>query len=130
MPQKESTLTDGQAAYVLDRLVRERRISPSEVARYLADLPAEIRALEARLRSLRGEEVPSPSAVPRVQRTPQRVVRSQSSSRRATGNGKALGGMYGGLIRRIPAAEQQQYVDIKNTRGIEAAIAAMRSRKS
>ena len=128
MPEQENSLTDGQAAYVLDRLVRERRITPSEVARYLAELPGEIRSLEARLRSLRGEEASSPP--PRTQRGARQSGRRRSSSRRATGNGKALGGMYGGLIRRIPAAEQPQYVDIKNTQGIEAAIAAMRSRKS
>jgi len=128
MPEQGNLVTDGQAAYVLDRLVKERRIAPSEITRYLAELPAEIRSLEARLRSLRGEE--ASSSPPRTQRSSRRVGPSRRASRRATGNGKALGGMYGGLIRRIPAAEQQQYVDIKNTRGIEAAIAAMRSRKS
>lgn len=127
MPEKESPLTDGQATYVLERLVRERRISASEIARFLAELPAEIRTLEARLRSLRGEE--APLSPPRAQRSPRQVGRSRPGGRRVAGNGKALGGMYGGLIRRIPAAEQREYVDIKKTQGIEAAITAMRRRK-
>ena len=128
MPKQRNPVTDGQASYVLDRLVTERRIAPSDITRYLAELPAEIRSLEALLRSLRGEEASSSPL--RTQRRPRGVGRSRPTSRRAEGNGKALGGMYGGLIRRIPAAEQQQYVDIKNTKGIEAAISAMRSRKS
>jgi hypothetical protein len=36
--------------------------------------------------------------------------------------------MYGGLIRRVPKREQAEYVEIKNKRGIQAAIAALRAR--
>jgi hypothetical protein len=117
-----AALTDGQAAYVLERLVRERRLAPSEIARYLAEIPEEIRALEARLRLLRGNAPPSTRG-PRVQH------RSRARRKPRAEDGKALGGTYGGLIRRVPAAEQQRYVDIKNTQGIEAAISALRVRQ-
>ena len=46
-------LTPGQASYVLDRLVSERRISPGEITRYVSDMHREISELESRLQSLR-----------------------------------------------------------------------------
>jgi hypothetical protein len=103
------------AVYVLDRLLHEHRIAPRDIARYLADLPAEIADLERRLQRLRdaNEEAPAP---PRRSRRASKVA------------GKALGGTYGGLIRRVPAKEQSHYKEVKRTRGIEAAIAALRAR--
>ena len=56
-PRKNPTgpqqLTSGQATYVLDRLIRERRISQSDVSRYVGDMRQEISELEQRLHSLR-----------------------------------------------------------------------------
>ncbi len=46
-------LSHGQAAYVLDRLIADRRISPSEVSRYVSDMHREISDLETRLQTLR-----------------------------------------------------------------------------
>jgi len=46
-------LSHGQAAYVLERLIADRRISPSEVSRYVSDMHREISDLETRLETLR-----------------------------------------------------------------------------
>jgi hypothetical protein len=46
-------LTPGQASYVLDRLVSERRIAPGEITRYVTDMHREISDLESRLASLK-----------------------------------------------------------------------------
>jgi hypothetical protein len=46
-------LSPGQATYVLDRLVADRRISAGEISRYVADMHREISSLEERLNSLR-----------------------------------------------------------------------------
>jgi|SRR5437588_4542784 len=46
-------LSHGQAAYVLDRLVADRRVSPGEVSRYVSDMHREISDLETRLNTLR-----------------------------------------------------------------------------
>src|SRR4051812_50147507 len=46
-------LSHGQAAYVLERLVADRRISPGEVSRYVSDMHREISDLETRLNTLR-----------------------------------------------------------------------------
>lgn len=48
------TISPGQATYVLERLVAERRISPGEIYRYLTDINREISSLEQRLSALRG----------------------------------------------------------------------------
>jgi hypothetical protein len=46
-------LSGGQASYVLDRLIADRRISPGEVSRYVSDMHREISDLESRLQTLR-----------------------------------------------------------------------------
>jgi hypothetical protein len=46
-------LSAGQASYVLDRLIADRRISPGEVSRYVSDMHREISDLESRLQTLR-----------------------------------------------------------------------------
>ncbi|HEX7807960.1 MAG TPA: hypothetical protein VF608_04540 [Thermoanaerobaculia bacterium] len=46
-------LSPGQAAYVLDQLIKERRISQGEINRYVGDMGREISDLESRLQRLR-----------------------------------------------------------------------------
>jgi O6-methylguanine-DNA--protein-cysteine methyltransferase len=46
-------LSGGQAAYVLEKLIADRRISPGEVNRYVGDMHREISELESRLQTLR-----------------------------------------------------------------------------
>jgi hypothetical protein len=46
-------LSGGQASYVLDCLIADRRISASEVSRYVSDMHREISDLESRLQTLR-----------------------------------------------------------------------------
>jgi hypothetical protein len=46
-------LTPGQAAYVLERLISDRRLSPGEVSRYVSEMGREISDLEQRLQRLR-----------------------------------------------------------------------------
>ena len=46
-------LSPGQASYVLDKLVSDRRISVGEINRYVSDMHREISELESRLNSLR-----------------------------------------------------------------------------
>lgn len=57
MPRPRQTerqsLSPGQAAYVIERLISERRISPNEVNRYVSDMSREIDELEQRLERLR-----------------------------------------------------------------------------
>ncbi|MEO8378255.1 MAG: hypothetical protein ABI779_01205, partial [Acidobacteriota bacterium] len=119
MPREHSQqLTGGKAIYVLERMLADRRITQGEVSRYLAELPGKIQELEARIRALRGGDgatIPQPIGKTR------KVSRPRGAGRPAGRKGKALGGTYGGLIRRVPAAEQPHFEGIKSRKGIAAA---------
>jgi len=49
----EQRISSGQAAYVVERLLSERRISQGEINRYISEMGREISDLEARLQRLR-----------------------------------------------------------------------------
>ncbi|HYH09681.1 MAG TPA: hypothetical protein VEK11_21710 [Thermoanaerobaculia bacterium] len=57
-----SQLSSGQAAYVLERLIRERRVSQTDVNRYVEEMGREISDLEARLQRLRDAAGPMAAA--------------------------------------------------------------------
>ncbi|HEX7708490.1 MAG TPA: hypothetical protein VF701_18660 [Thermoanaerobaculia bacterium] len=59
-----SQLSPGQASYVLERLLRERRVSMGEVNGYLSDMNGEIEELEQRLQRLREAKGVSGEAQP------------------------------------------------------------------
>ncbi|GAC1431192.1 MAG: hypothetical protein NVSMB68_03510 [Thermoanaerobaculia bacterium] len=130
----------GQAKYVLERLIGERRITSADVQRYVTDMQREIGDLERRLQSLReatgdairgaiekltpGKRRGRPpgsgaagSAVKRAKRTV-KITAEQLASRQ-------LQGRYLGLIRQIPAARRSTYQKIAKERGREAAIKEM-----
>lgn len=65
-------LSAGQAAYVLERLIAERRITSAEVNRCLSDMHREISALESRLQMLRTSAGTPASAATTVRRGPGR----------------------------------------------------------
>jgi len=58
-----SALSSGQAAYVLDRLISERRISSAEINRYVSEMSLEISQLEQRLARLREAAGPAAAAL-------------------------------------------------------------------
>ncbi len=54
----------GQAQWIVERLIADRRISAADVRSLLSDLAQEIRAIEQRLFSLRNAAGPTPVAAP------------------------------------------------------------------
>jgi hypothetical protein len=70
-------LSPGQAAYVIDRLVADRRISAGEISRYVGDMHREISDLETRLNSLRAA---TGGAAAPVRRGPGRPPKSASAA--------------------------------------------------
>jgi hypothetical protein len=140
-------LRPGQAAYVLERLVRERRVSGADVRRCIADMGREIADLEARLYRLRqasGNGAPtSPAGSGPVgsERRPRRSAATQPARARThhtkkvaarpakKNTAKQLGGRFAGLIRRLPQADRAQYHEIKQRDGVEAAIKALQNRR-
>lgn len=141
--QIDTQLSPGQAAYVLDRLVADRRISAGEVTRYVSDMGREINDLEQRLEALRAAHggivaprrrpgrppraasaaaapASSPAATPRRRRRGRAITAEQKASRQ-------LQGRYLGLIRQIPASRRGQYQRTAKEKGREAAIKDMMS---
>jgi hypothetical protein len=55
-------LSPGQAAYVLDRLIGERRISAGEIKGYVSDMSREITDLEEKLARMRAAHGGAPAA--------------------------------------------------------------------
>jgi len=143
-PRKSASqpnFTPGQAKYVLERLIKDRRISASDIREYVDDMRHEIGVLEERLKSLReatgeairgviqaltpgrrrgrppGSGAKQPAAKGRAKRRA-RITPEQLASRQ-------LQGRYLGLIRQIPASRRGQYQKIAKDRGREAAIKEM-----
>ena len=133
-PRKSASIhfSPGQAAYVLERLIKDRRVSQSEVSRYMSEMHHEISALELRLQSLRdaagalfrrgtGRPPRSAQAAAAVQGARKRrtaITAEQRASRQ-------LQGRYLGLIRQIPASRRAQYQKTAKEKGREAAIKDM-----
>jgi hypothetical protein len=124
-------LSPGQAHYVLQRLILDRRISQSEVSRYVGDMRREIDDLEQRLQRLR--EAAAVAGVARAARPGRpaaaagrkgRRRRAVSPERKAS---QQLQGRYLGLIRQIPASRRAHFTKVAKDKGREAAIKEMQS---
>src|SRR5687767_6123595 len=97
--QERQSLSPGQAQYVVNRLIAERRISSGEVARYVGEIERDIADVEARLARLR-EASGDTTAGRTGARPPQAAIgRSSRTSRRRTGN--PLAGSYMGFMRQV-----------------------------
>lgn len=85
-------LSAGQAAYVVERLIAERRISAAEVNRCVSDMHREISALESRLQMLRSSAgAPSSGATTGARRGPGRPPGSGRRPGRPPGSGRRPG---------------------------------------
>lgn len=132
-------VSPGQASYVLDRLVADRRISQAEVNRYVTDMQREISDLEQRLASLKEA---TGGAAPRQSQAGWRGTRPAAAAAPAAAPAKKgrrrrtiitpeqlasrqLQGRYLGLIRQIPGSKRAQYQKTAREKGREAAIKEM-----
>jgi hypothetical protein len=149
MPRHPQTpqLSEGQAHYVVQRLVQDGRISPAEVTRYVGDVDREIGELEAklqRLKSIRQGTVSSSgdgepkrrrgrprkdagaatesAPVGKTTRRRRRAKRAVTPEVRAS---RQVQGRYLALIRQIPANRRGEYSKLAKEKGREAAIARM-----
>jgi hypothetical protein len=121
MPRQQQSagtgLSPSQALYVLDRLVRERRVNGREVSRMASEMTAEIADLERRLEMLRG----SGSAANDGRRSSRPVNAAVAASRR-------LQGEYMGLMRHITGRERARIKKLAASKGREAAVREMRTK--
>ena len=154
-PQSSPNLSSGQASYVIDRMISDRRVSPSEILRYVNEMQHEIDRLEQRLQSLRaaagggGASYTAAAPARRRGRPPGSRNRAKAAAPAAVsaGAGKPAGrkrrrrsaitaeqlasrqlqGRYLGLIRQIPASKRGQYQRTAKEKGREAAIREMQN---
>ncbi len=132
-------LTPGQASYVLDRLIGDRRVSKGEISRYMSEMESEIGFLEKRLQALKeaaGNVVamvtprrrgrPPASAAAGVTAPARRRRRTKAITAEQKAS-RVLQGRYLGLIRQIPASKRAQYQRLAKEKGREAAIKEMGS---
>ncbi len=119
MPRrKRSVLSPANAVRLVEFLIDEGKILAHDIARYL-----HIAEIEARLRALRGGEVPVPHAKAKTTRTRKRPRRAASPARQAS---MKLQGQYLSLIARLPKTKRARYQKIARENGREKAIAAMK----
>jgi len=125
MPRQQQTggsgLSPSQALYVLDRLIRERRVRASEATRMASEMNSEIADLERRLAMLRGETGGGTRSRGRPGRRPGRPVNA------AVAASRRLQGEYMGLMRHISGRERSRVKKIAAEKGREAAVREMRT---
>lgn len=136
-PRKASSevpqLSPGQANYVLQRLVTDRRVSARDLSRYVSEMHREIADLEQRLNALRQASGSAAAATARRGRPAGALPVSQGGQSRRRGRAvtaeqrqsRVIQGRYLGLIRQIPASRRGQYQKIAKEKGREAAIKEM-----
>jgi hypothetical protein len=125
-------VTAGEALYILDRLIQERRLKPGEADRLVAEMHREIEELERRLEALR--EATGKARTSRIPRG-SRAARDRSAlttrdSRRVTpelAKSRRLQGEYMGLMRHIQGPARARMKKLAADQGREAAIKAMRA---
>jgi hypothetical protein len=121
-------VTLGQALWIVERLLADRRISAKDVNQYLADMQGEIRDIERRLSDLRGA-AGTPSVATPAARTA--VASAKTRKRRRVGGKKGhprgIAGTLAVLLRSIPAAEHAAIAAIRANKGVKAAILAARA---
>ena len=123
------TVTAGQAHWVIERLLADRRITQQDVQRYVADMGREIEEVERRLASLREAAGQTPFA----SRTPPSVAPANARQRKpqrpkkGSGHPRGIAGTLAVLLRSIPAAEHAAIAAIRADQGIAAAINAARA---
>jgi hypothetical protein len=146
MPARKSRtpveLTQGQAMYVLTRLVEDRRVSQTDVGRYVRDMDQEINTLEERLRELRSAQSGAAAKAGRRGRTAadEAQANGTDTSRRRTGGRKRrrqnltperiatlkLQGQYLAMMRRLSQRQRAQYKKLFREKGLEATVKALR----
>lgn len=120
-------VTAGQAQWVIERLLAERRISAKDVSKYLDNMQGEIRDIERRLASLREAAGSGPVASPGPLREVAATKAPRRRARGKKGHPRGLAGTLAVLLRSIPAADHAGIAAIRAGKGIKAAIAAAKA---
>lgn len=134
-------LTPGQAKFVLERIVADKKIKSREIDKYLKEMDSEIENLEQRLSMLRGSRgsAPATSGKGRSGRRSKAAAAtsgSEKGSKRKRGSRKAttpeaqksrqLQGQYISLIKRFSGKERDRFKALAKEQGREEAVKQMK----
>ena len=135
-----SGLTAGQAHYVVDRLLRDRRLSRNDLRRYLGEMQREIAALEEQLGRLRdaagatGGQATKARRADRAAGTRAGTTRTRKKRKRRQQNLSPerrqelrLQGHYMALMGRLSARKRPAFKRMRKEKGTDAAIRALRA---
>ena len=126
LPQHLS-LSPGQAMYVLERLIAERRVAPGEVSKYVSDMGNEIAAIERRLVELRAAAEGGGAAGGQRTAVDRSTERGSKAGKRPKRRGNRLAGSYMGYMRQVRGSRKKaEFKAVRNEHGYERAIAALR----
>jgi hypothetical protein len=120
-------VTPGQAQWIVERLIADRRITSAEVQAILSSMGEEIADLERRLAALRGAAAQAPVASPVAPRAAAPLKTRKRPARGKKGHPRGIAGTLAVLLRSIPAAEHAAIAAIRANKGIKAAISAARA---
>ena len=127
LPQRPLSLSPGQAKYVLERLIAERRVAPGEVSKYVSDMENEIEAIERRLVELRAAAESSDAAGSRLASSGRSAARRSENGKRPKRRGNQLAGSYMGYMRQVRGTRKKaEFKAVKDEHGFERAITALR----
>lgn len=135
-------LTPGQAKFVLERIISDKKIRSREIDKYLKEMDSEIETLEERLSMLRGSrssapEGTAPASRPgRKKKSSAKKSSAKTSAKRKRGSRKAttpeaqksrqLQGQYISLIKRFSGKERDKYKKMAQDKGREEAVNQMK----
>jgi hypothetical protein len=135
-PKKAASWSPSQAVFIVERALADRKLSATDIKRYVSSIAQEVRSLEERLASLtaaaigsvrrvlnRGGEVPVPHVRTQARKRSRKAKRSVSAEVAAS---RRLQGQYIAAIRQIPKTKRALYKKISKAKGREEAIAAMK----
>ncbi len=120
-------VSPGQAQYVVERLLKERRVSQADVNGYLADMGREIQDIEQRLAGLRAAAGTARGAVqapPSAAQAPKTRKRRAGSKKR---HPRGIAGTLAVLLRSVPEAQHAAIAAVRSDKGIKAAIKAAKT---
>ncbi|MEA2162187.1 MAG: Peptidase S24-like [Thermoanaerobaculia bacterium] len=123
-------VTPGQAHWIIERLLADRRISSQDVQRYVADMGREIQDIERRLASLReaAGNGPMASPAPRSEAPAAKTKkRRPGRPKKSAGHPRGIAGTLAVLLRSLPTAAHATIAAIRADKGIQAAISAARA---
>ena len=124
---RSTSLTPGQALFILEKLIDEGKVSASDIRRLLGSMWEEMTTIERRIEELRGAAAPMAHPVRAARKVTSRIKRAASrfsSSDRAAS--MKTQGQYLGYLTQIAKEERPKYKALAQASGREAAIAAMK----